>query len=374
MFSERFPEVKNNVLRLLTEGIELDESQVKQVALKSELSVEDAYVLTQCRTKDELRQLVIDTATERRKSMWNNRLFLVPPLYVSDRCADNCVYCPYRKDNKGIQRIILDEGTLLENVKFLSSQGYRVIELVAATDLTLNSKKTANWIRLVKEHLEGLGAGAVGLNFFPFASSDDYALIVESGLDFAVLWQETYDQDIYRTLHPGGTPKSDFHFRLNAFDRMMRGGLRRVGAAFLGGLGDWQYDLLMCISHGKYLEAEYGVPPYIIGTPRFKSSPGTSLQWDPRPLGDQDWLLMAAIYKLVFPKSLPWFSTREWFELSATAARGGGALFTLDCSTEVGGYTLDRGFAQFPVYSRSATKGIAWLKTLGFETSVMLPE
>jgi 2-iminoacetate synthase len=373
MFGERFRETRENVLKLLAEHPEPDESQVKQLALKAELTVEDACMLAQCGTRDGLRQLVIDTAAERKKSIWNNRLFLVPPLYVSDRCADNCVYCPYRKDNRTIQRIILDEDTLIENVKLLSSQGYRVIELVAATDLTLNPKKTASWVRLVKEHLRSLGSGYVGLNFFPFATSSDYELVVEAGLDFAVLWQETYDPEIYKSMHPGGTPKSDMQFRLNAFDRMMQGGLERVGAAFLGGLGDWKYDLLMCVSHGKYLEAEYGHPPFIIGTPRFKSAPGTSFDWVVHPFGDQDWLLAAAIYKLVFPRSLPWFSTREWFELSAEAAKGGGALFTLDCSTEVGGYTLDRGFAQFPVYSRSVDRGTRWLESMGFDPQHALP-
>jgi len=374
MFSEAFPQARSDVLKLLSQHAQVNETQVKEILSESDLTIEDAYVLVQSSREPGLRNIVIEGAASKRKEAWGNRLFLVPPLYVSDRCADNCVYCPYRKDNREINRIVLDEEELLKNVDFLASQGYKVVELVAATDLSLNSSKTAKWVSLVKERLQRNGGkGFVGLNFFPFPSSDDYSKVVETGLDFAVLWQETYDSNLYASLHPGGTPKSNMKFRLDAFDRMMKGGLKKIGAAFLGGLGDWRYDLLMCISHGKYLEKEYGVPPYILGTPRFKSSPGTANGFAQHAFGDQDWQLAVAIYKLVFPKSLPWLSTREWFELSAKAARGGGALFTLDCSTEVGGYTGTRGFAQFPVYSRSADKGIAWLRSIGFDPQHFLP-
>jgi len=89
---------------------------------------------------------------------------------------------------------------------------------------------------------------------------------------------------------------------------------------------------------------------------------------------DDNWKFVASIYKLVLPNTLPWFSTRENFELSKKVIQGGGALFTLDCSTAVGGYTLSDKFSQFPVYSKGLSKGIKWLKSLGYNPEIHLPE
>ena len=162
-------------------------------------------------------------------------------------------------------------------------------------------------------------------------------------------------------------------YRLDAFDRAIQGGLKRVSIAFLGRLYDWKFEVLALFTHGRYLEETYRVSPFIIGTPRWRYAKGCVIKKDPYEYPDDAWLLASAIYKLAFPKSLPWFSTRERFELSKEAARGGGALFTLDCSTAVGGYTLKKEFPQFPVYSKNLSEGKKWLKSLGFKPEIHLP-
>ncbi len=201
----------------------------------------------------------------------------------------------------------------------------------------------------------------------------DYGVFVKNGLHFMVLWQETYHPATYNKLHPSDSRKGNMDYRLNAYDRAIQGGLERVSIAFLGGLYDWRFELLALFSHAKYLEETYGKPPFIIGTPRWKFAKGCAIESEPYKYSDEAWLLASAIYKLVFPKSLPWFSTREQFELSDKATKGGGALFTLDCSTAVGGYTIRKDFPQFPVYSKSLSEGIDWLKSEGYKPEFHLP-
>jgi hypothetical protein len=93
---------------------------------------------------------------------------------------------------------------------------------------------------------------------------------------------------------------------------------------------------------------------------------------DPYAYDEEMYRFVGALYSWMIPGSLPWFSTREDFELSAKAAEGGGCLFTLTCSTVVGGYTRS-GAAQFPVFSRGYNEGVVWLREKGFHPENTLP-
>lgn len=342
--------------------------QVEEILAKGRLGLEDVHLLTRTHGNPELRDLVIQTAARKREELWGNRLFLVPPLYVTDRCVNDCRYCPWKRSNK-VPRRALNAEQLEAEADFLINRGYRTIELVGASDPSFTPERIARSISITKRQLEEVGGGEVGLNF-ESAEEEDYMLFVKAGLHFMVLWQETYHPETYRKLHPADTRKADMDYRLDAYERAIKGGLKRVSLAFLGRLYDWRYEVLALFSHGRYLEETYGTTPFVIGTPRWQYATGFESAY---PYPDDAWLLAAAIYKLAFPKTLPWFSTRERFELSKEAAKGGGALFTLDCSTAVGGYTLRKDFPQFPVYSQGLAEGMRGLKSLGYRPEVRLP-
>jgi hypothetical protein len=137
-------------------------------------------------------------------------------------------------------------------------------------------------------------------------------------------------------------------------------------------LADWRLEALVTIAHAQYLRKEYGAN-IIFGMPRWKHGAGVLIDVAPAFYGDAEYEFVGALCSLAIPSALPWFSTREHFDLSARCARGGGCLFTLDCSTSVGGYSSSDGFAQFPVYSRPFPEGIKWLRSLGFDPQIHLP-
>jgi hypothetical protein len=70
----------------------------------------------------------------------------------------------------------------------------------------------------------------------------------------------------------------------------------------------------------------------------------------------------------MFPDVRPFVSTREPFELCVQLARGGGCLFTFNCSTIPGGYTLYRPGFQFPSGSYDAPAYSRKLAELGLST------
>lgn len=321
------------------------------------------------------RQKIVAEGVRRRGEIWQNRLFLMPPLYISDGdpnrggCLDYCVYCPWRHGNVPADKLTrMNPNEVRKEATHLLQLGYGDIELVAATDPELlKSKNAAKMIAATRE----AGADNVGINFFPLKRVEDYRALADAGCTFAIVWQETYFADTYKKVHPRG-PKANMQYRLEAHDRALQGGIKTAGVAFLGGLADWRFDALATLDHALYLRKEYRAN-IIFGMPRWKDGAGIPMHTAPSFYGDKDYEFVGALYSLAMPEALPWFSTRECFDLSAQCAKGGGCIFTLDCSTEVGGYTKQGGFAQFPVYSRSFNQGVGWLRKRGFNPQVHLP-
>lgn len=320
------------------------------------------------------RKAVVTAASRRREQIWQKHLFLMPPLYVSDGdpnfggCLDHCVYCPWRHGNVPEEQLVrLCPEEVRDEVAYLVGLGYGDVELVAATDPELLDARNA--ARVVTA-AHAAGARNVGVNFFPLRHVDDYRSLAAAGCTFSIVWQETYNQDTYRRQHPRG-PKANMRFRLDAHDRALQAGIQTVGVAFLGGLANWSFEVLATIDHAHYLRKEYGAN-VIFGMPRWKGAAGMSRP-EVSDYRDDEYEFVGALYSLSVPESLPWFSTREPFDLSARCATGGGCLFTLDCSTEVGGYTRNGGNAQFPVYSQSFDLGSEWLRSLGYSPQVHLP-
>src|SRR3989344_3305091 len=161
IFKEKYyPEIQN----ILEKKIVPTKQQIENVLGKEKLDLNDIYLLIQTYDNPKLRNLVIETAVKKKEKIWRNRLFLVPPLYFTDRCINDCLYCPWRRSNP-VQRRASSQEELKKEVSFLIKQGYRTIELVGASDPTFTADKTAEFISIIKKELNKVGGGEVGLNF-----------------------------------------------------------------------------------------------------------------------------------------------------------------------------------------------------------------
>ncbi|MEK9151135.1 MAG: hypothetical protein AAB547_00720 [Patescibacteria group bacterium] len=373
MFSKKFSSLK---IEELLRNSKPETSDIQGILEEAgAVSLKSAAKLILAFENDLARENIFEKAKQVRAETWKKKLFLMPPLYISDGdpnrggCLDYCVYCPWRHGNvpaDKLKRMNADE--VHKEATHLLQLGYGDIELVAATDPEL--LKGQNAARMVAATKEA-GVQNVGINFFPLKRVDDYRVLADAGCTFAIVWQETYVADTYKGAHPHG-PKANMRYRLDAHDRALQGGIKTVGVAFLGGLADWRFDALATLDHALYLRKEYGAN-IIFGMPRWKDGAGIPMHTAPAFYGDKEYEFVGALYSLAIPEALPWFSTREHFDLSVRCAKGGGCMFTLDCSTEVGGYTKEGGFAQFPVYSRSFAQGVEWLRNLGYDPQIHLP-
>ncbi len=305
---------------------------------------------------DDLDQAIIARSAATKTAIYGGRVFIIVPIYVTSICQEQCVYCNFRGGNKGIEvqrRRLTDSQLEREATYLVEEKGQRVLELVYASDPQMRVDAMCRHVELLRRVLERRGGGLVGISAESLEESE-YRRLVNAGLCWSVLWQETYDRDRYAELHPGKTKKSNFEYRLNAYERMLAAGVEHVGIGVLTGLSEWKRDWAMLMVHEQYLQDRCGRGATILGTPRLKLAPGALMKEAPYTMSRQELLATLALHNLFAPTTAPFVSTREDWELCVAMARGGGCLFTLNCSTTPGGYSLPHCGCQFTTQSYDA--------------------
>lgn len=320
-------------------------------------------------TKGEFDSFILEAAAALKDDLFESRVFPIVPLYVTSICGEQCLYCNFRTGNKGedIERVRLtDEQLRMEAEYLIEEKGLHVLELVYATDPILRYDSMCRHVEIVQRVLDQHGGGTVGINAEAL-EENEYRALLHSGLSFVVMWQETYDRDRYQQLHPGGTKKSDLQFRLDGYERMISAGIRQIGLGVLSGLADWKKDWAMLMRHEVYLREEYGVVPAILGIPRLKPATGAAVRTSPWIPTRHEFLVTVALHNVFSPQTMPFVNTREDFDLCAELSKGGGCLFTLNCSTIPGGYSLGHRGYQFPTESFDAPVFAPKLRELGLK-------
>jgi len=317
----------------------------------------------------DLDRAIAARAAQLKQALYGGRVFVIVPLYVSSICQERCLYCNFRAGNKGVgvERKRLTDAELEKEARFVvEEKGLKVLELVYATDPRMRVDTMCRHVELLRRVLEQHGGGLVGISAEAFDESE-YRSLVNAGLCWSVVWQETYDKPRYALLHPGKTKKTSFEYRLNAPDRMLAAGIEQVGVGVLSGLSDWRRDWAMLMLHEEYLRSNYGRGATILGTPRLKMAPGAVFQDSSFVPTRQEFVSTVALHNVYSPATAPFVSTREDWDVCVQLAHGGGCLFTLNCSTTPGGHSLPHSGCQFTSQSYDAPIYSAKLKAEGIE-------
>ena len=317
----------------------------------------------------ELDQAIIAGSAEVKADLSGGRVFVIVPIYVTSICEEQCLYCNFRGGNKGVgveRKRLTDDELKREALYLIEQKGLRVLELVYAADPRMRVDAMCRHVELLRRLLQRHGGGLVGISAEALEESD-YRRLVDAGLGWSVLWQETYERDRYAELHPGKTKKANFEYRLDAYERMLAAGVEHVGVGVLSGLSDWRRDWAMLMLHEEYLQQNYGRGATILGTPRLKLAPGAVFQESPGALTSQEFLATVALHNMFSPTTAAFVSTREDWDVCVELARGGGCLFTLNCSTTPGGYSLQHTGCQFTAHSYDAAIYSRKLKSEGLE-------
>ncbi|MDE3067923.1 MAG: 2-iminoacetate synthase ThiH [Verrucomicrobiota bacterium] len=255
---------------------------------------------------------------------------LFAPLYLSNECINNCAYCGFSRDNP-ILRVTLSLEEVRQEAQALQEQGFRNLLLVAGEHPKFVS------VRYLTDCVAALHPDwpGISLEVGPM-EADDYRPIVAAGADGLVVYQETYDREVYSQMHTAG-PKRNFDWRLETPERAYAAGFRRLGISPLYGLGDWRFEALSVAAHADYLLRNCWKAALTISLPRLRPCAG---EFQPLThISDQDLAQLVCALRLMFPDVGLVLSTRESPKLRDGLIPLGITMMSAGSHTEPGGYT-----------------------------------
>lgn len=259
----------------------------------------------------ELRQHVLASAREVKEAIYGRRIVLFAPLYASNECSNNCLYCAFRRDNKDLIRRTLTMEEIAQEIRVIEDMGHKRVLLVLGESSQSGVAYAENAVRTTYETTSGRGEiRRVNVNMAPL-SVEDFRRLKEAGIGTYQCFQETYHPEQYRYLHPSGR-KADYGWRLGVFDRAFAAGIDDVGLGVLYGLSDYRFDTLALLAHAQYLDERYGVGPHTLSFPRIEPAQNAPAAENiPYPVSDDEILMIVAILRLSCPYTGIIMSTRE---------------------------------------------------------------
>ena len=343
--SEAFPLDEASICLALDAPPVEDPIRIRELLAKARemkgLDDRDLPSLMALRDPDLLREL-FDTAHWVKDQIYGNRIVMFAPLYVSNLCENECLYCAFRVSNRELPRRVLDQDEIAAEVGHLLAQGHKRLVLVAGeADPKEGLDYILSAIRTVYDARHGAdNIRRVNVNIAPL-DVDDFRRLKDAEIGTYQLFQETYHRETYGQMHVRGR-KADFDWRLGSMSRAMQAGIDDVGIGALFGLYDWRFELLAIMHHARHLEERFGCGPHTISVPRIEPAEGSTIsETPPHAVTDADFRKLIAILRLAVPYTGLILSTRERPEVRREALRLGISQISAGSRTNPGGYEDD---------------------------------
>jgi 2-iminoacetate synthase len=333
------------------------------------LDMEDVAVLSTISDPELLGELFA-AARDVKDAIYGSRLVLFAPLYVSNMCTNDCLYCAFRVRNNELKRRALTQDEIRHEVELLVDEGHKRILLVAGESYPKQGfQYVLDSVASIYSVKRGNGEiRRVNVNVAPL-TVDEFRALKASGIGTYQVFQETYHRETYKAVHLGGK-KRDYDWRVTAMHRAMEGGIDDVGIGVLFGLYDWRFELLALLQHIRELESVFGVGPHTISMPRLEPAIGSDMaSHPPNPVSDVDFRKIVAILRLSVPYTGMIMSTRETANLRRETFALGVSQISAGSRTNPGGYAEDEHFdaAQFQLGDhRSLDEVIRDVAELGY--------
>ena len=296
--------------RLLAERKDPDLQEIRAIIQKSKsietLELREAAALLNVKGKA-LWEEIFSAAAEVKKKVYDNRVVTFAPLYCSNLCLNNCVYCGFRHSNPVIERRTLSISEIRKETEVLAGQlGHKRLVVVFGE----HPSSDADYICATMHEIysvqvktrRGIGAiRRVNVNAAPM-SVEDFKKIKLAGIGTFQVFQETYHHGTYSKVHPVGSLKSDFAWRLYSQHRAMEAGIDDIAIGALFGLYDWRFEVLGLLSHARDLERVFGIGPHTVSFPRLEPAANTPfVNKTGYGVSDEDFKRLIAVLRLSIP-------------------------------------------------------------------------
>ncbi|MEI6564815.1 MAG: [FeFe] hydrogenase H-cluster radical SAM maturase HydG, partial [bacterium] len=328
--------------RVLDESLRQDAGQIRAILDKARemkgLGLVDVAALSSISDPGLLGEL-FSAARQVKETIYGKRLVIFAPLYISNLCGNECLYCAFRARNTEVKRRALSQEEIAEETRILIRQGHKRVLLVAGESYPKEGfSYVLKSIETVYSVHEGNGEiRRINANVAPL-TLDEFKLLKAAKIGTYQLFQETYHRATYKAVHLSGR-KADYDWRVTAPDRAMRAGIDDLGIGVLFGLCDWRFEILALMQHIQYLEKQFGVGPHTISVPRLEPASGSDMATHPpKPVSDVDFRKIVAILRLAVPYTGIIMSTRENANLRRETFALGVSQISAGSRTNPGGY------------------------------------
>ncbi len=250
------------------------------------------------------------------------------PLYISDVCTNHCRYCGFNAGNRQKRtHLTVDEAE--REAMAIKKDGFEDILLLTGEAPKLSSPQ---YIADVVRRIRGSFA-SIGIEVYSMAESD-YRMLVEAGVSYMTMFQETYHPELYAWLHPKG-PKSDYSRRLDSPEQAARAGMRSIGVGALLGLDRLVHDGFATGMHAWWLQRHFPGVDVGVSIPRICSHEGS---FDiPHEVDDRRFVQYVTALRLFLPRSSITCSSRESADMRNHLVRICVNRVSAGVSTAVGG-------------------------------------
>jgi 2-iminoacetate synthase len=283
------------------------------------------------------------------------------PLYISNFCANECIYCGFHRGNI-ISRKKLSLAEIEVEAKAIAATGMRHLLLLTGEAPGVTPiEYLEDAVRLLKKYF-----ASVAIEIFPM-DVDDYSRLQKAGVDGLTLYQEVYDEDRYALVHKAGR-KTDFRYRLDAPERGARAGFRMVNVGPLLGLGEVRSEVFFCGLHAKYLDDTFLHTEIGLSLPRMNPAEGN---YQPEfEADDRTFVQFMTALRCFLPRAGITVSTRESAVFRDNLIRLGATRFSAGSCTGVGGYgeRQDTGTPQFEITDeRGVEEVVQAIRNAGYQ-------
>ncbi len=354
-----------------------EKSRIREIIARSlelnRLEPEETACLLNC-TDEELWEEMYAAGRAIKEKVYGRRIVIFAPLYISNYCVNSCIYCGYRKENSESVRTQLSMDELREEIKALVSQGQKRLIMVYGEHPSSDVHYIAETLKVAYETKVGNGEiRRANVNAAPL-SVNDYRILKDVGIGTYQVFQETYNHDAYRKMHPGGL-KAHYSWRLYALHRALEAEVDDVAIGALFGLHDWKFEVMGLLMHAIDLERHFGgIGPHTISFPRLEPAVNTPfIEKSPYLVDDLTFKRLVTVLRLSVPYTGMILTARERAEVREDVIRVGCTQIDAGSNIAIGGYSKndpDFNKQQFILGdNRSLDEVIGAMARLGYITS-----
>ena len=306
--------------RTLTANVNPDPKRVRDILAKSLaietltpeetaclLHVEDPALLA------EMRQ----AAAAVKVKVYDNRIVTFAPLYLSNLCVNDCLYCGFRCSNTEASRRILSLDEVRREVEVLAGRiGHKRLIVVYGEHPKSGIDYMASTLRTIMDVKVKTRRGwgqirRCNVNAAPL-SIEELRVLNDAGIGTFQVFQETYHRKTYEKLHPRHTIKGSYLWRLYCMHRAMEAGIDDVGIGVLFGLYDWKFEVMGLLYHAIELEERFGIGPHTISFPRLEPAHNTPFAQNPQyRVDDEAFKRLVTVIRLAVPYTGMILTARE---------------------------------------------------------------